>query len=588
MSSAPSGAPTELAPSETRVETPTAVRYLAGFGGLFLVTLGVASVVAAGYQRGWFGAEWGYLFAIAGTALLLFHALRDGETEIRRAYGVLGGLLLLLAVGVSVYPGKPDGSETAVAGQLLLPWGALFGVVALLFIVAFARHETEEPLRGWAHMALLGTGGLLAAATLLVGVFWPDLMAGPGAVFAVLAVAYLCGYFTVARPSDDLPHWAGVGLGVLGGAALTYALFRTIGPELLHRGPDALRNPNQSLNWWSVGGRLLLILLGLSGLLALRATRWPFPVRAGVAAVGLLFAGLFVIALFAKPWTDTPAPYLVPGGLLLGGAGAVFLAVAVGVTADAPVVVLTRRELAAFFYSPIAYVVLFGNALVIGLTFWAFYGFLFGDDPQMARGSVSEPIVGRYWALTMGAAFTVPVLVAAITMRTFSEEKRTGTLEVLLTAPVNDWAVVLSKFTAALAFFMLCWLPSGIYLLGLRYVGGEPFDYRPLLSYYLAMLACGCGFVGFGVFVSSLTKNQIVAAVITFAGLFLMLLTALREGLQGLPQGLRDAIGKFDYFSLWQQALGGQLTASQVCVHLSLGVFWLFLTTKVLEARKWS
>lgn len=579
----------EQAPSETRAETPTVTRYLVGFGGLFLVTLGVASVIAAGYQRGFFGAEWGYLFAATGTALLLFHALRDGDLEIRRAYGALGGLLLLLAVGVGVYPAVPPGGTEAVAGQLLLPWGGLFGLVALLFIVAFARHETEEPLRGWAHMALLGTGGLLSAACVLVGVVWPDLMAGPGAVFAVLGVAYLCGYFTVANPAADLPHWVGMGLGVLGGTALTYALFRTIGPEVLNRGPDALRNPNQTLNWWSVGGRVLLVAVGLSGLLSLRARRWPLPVRVGVAGGGLLFAGLFVIGSFAKPVTETPGPYLVPGGLLLGAAGAVFLAVSVAVTADTPLVVLTRRELTAYFYSPIAYVVLFGQAAIAGVSYLFFVGLLFGGDPELARSPIPEPIVGRYWALGMGAAFTVPVLVAAITMRTFSEEKRSGTLEVLLTAPVNDWAVVLSKFAAALTFFLLCWLPAGVYLVALRYAGGAPFDYRPLLSYYLAMFACGCSFVGFGVFVSSLTRNQIVAAVITFAGIFAMLLTHLRETFALLiGPGIRAALAKFDYFSLWLRALDGQLPVSEVCVQLSLGVLWLFLTVKVLEARKWS
>jgi ABC-type transport system involved in multi-copper enzyme maturation permease subunit len=189
----------------------------------------------------------------------------------------------------------------------------------------------------------------------------------------------------------------------------------------------------------------------------------------------------------------------------------------------------------------------------------------------------------------MGAAFTVPVLAAAITMRSFAEEKKSGTLEVLLTAPVSDWAVVLSKFLAALTFFMLCSLPAAGFLVALRYAGGTPFDYRPLLSYYLAMLACGVSFVGLGIFVSSLTRNQIVAAVATFAGIFTMLLTVLRDLFASAikEQGLRNVLGKFDYFTLWQQSLNGQLPIPEVCVQLSLGVFWLFLTIKVLEARRW-
>lgn len=587
MNTAPSGVGPELAPSETRTETPTFIRYAIGFGGLFFTTLGVASVIAAGYGRGLFGVELGYLLAALGTAMLLFHAVRDGDLEIRRAYGAGAGLLLLLAVGVGVFPAKPEGSDVAVAGQLLLPWGGLLALISLLFIVVYARHETVEPFRSWARMALLGTGGLLAVASVVFGVFAPDQMAGPGAVLGVLGVAYLCGYFTVSDTTEDLPHWVGVGLGVLGGAAAAYALFRTIAPDVLHAGPAALRKPNQSINEWAVFGRLLLILVGLSGLLALRAKRWPLLVRGSVAAAGVAFATLFMVASFAAPVTQPPTPYLVPGGLILGGLGVAFLAVSLAVTVDAPIVVLLRRELAAYFYSPIAYVVLFANALVGGLTYWSFLGdlaLLGGADVQVTP--VPEPILRNHIGLSIIAALAAPVLVAVITMRTFSEEKRSGTLEVLLTAPVNDWAVVLSKFAAALIFFMLCWVPVSLYLLGLRYGGGAPFDYRPLLSYFLAVFVCGCSFVGFGLFISSLTRNQIMAAVGTFAGIFAMFLTLLRNVMR-IDEPWKEVLAKLDYNQLWATALSGQLPVSEVCVQLSLGVFWLFLTVKVLEARRW-
>lgn len=587
MSTATSGVGPEQAPSETRPETPVVVRYLIGFGGLFFTTLGVASVVAAQYDRGPLGSDWGGLLAALGLAMLVFHALRDGDLEVRRAYGVLGLVVLLIAVGVGVFPAKPDGSDAAVAGHLLLPWGVLLGLAALPFLVAFARHETADPYLTWGRVALLGTGGLAAVGCVGLGVFAPSLMAGPGIALGVLGLAYLCGYFSVADAAEELPYWAGVGVGAVGGLAVAYALFRSIAPEVLHAGPAALRDPNQSVNKWSVFGRVLLVLLGLSGLFALWAKRWPLLVRGGVAAVGVGFATVFVVGSFAAPWSDPPDPYLVPGGLLLGGLGAAFLAVAVAVTVDAPVVVLLRRELAAIFYSPVAYVVLFGNALIAGLAYLFFIGLLFGGGAGFQRPTVPEPIVAYYPALTL-AAFIVPVLVAVITMRTFAEEKRSGTLEVLLTAPVNDWAVVLSKFAAALTFFMLCWLPAVGFLVVLRYAGGTPFDYRPLLSYFLALFACGVSFVGLGVFVSSLTRNQIAAAMITFAALFGMLLTRVRERMgMDLPAGVRGVLGKLDYMSLWEQALGGQLPIPEVCVQVSLGVFWLFLTIKVLEARRW-
>jgi len=577
----------EQAPSETRTDAPAAARYLFGFGGLFLVTLGVASVVAAGYGRGPLGAEVGYLVAALGTTLLLFHAFRDGEVEIRRAYGVGGAALLLVAVGVGVFPAKPEASDVGVAGQLLLPWGAVAGLVSLLFLVAFARHETEDPYRTWVRVALLGTGGLLAAGSVFTGIFFPDQMAGPGGVCGLLGAAFLCGYFTVSDASEELPYWAGVGLGALGGFALLYALFRSIGPEVLNDGPAALRKPNQSINEWAVAGRVLLVLLGFGGLGALWAKRWPLLVRASVAGAGVLFATVFVLGSFAKLVPTPPEPYLVPGGLLTAGVGLAFLSLAVAVTVDAPLVVLVRRELASYFYSPIAYVLLFGVAVVSGLMYWLFKSYLpFGGGEDVPIGSVPEPILRQHMGLSIVAALITPVLVAVITMRTFSEEKRTGTLEVLLTAPVNDWAVVLSKFAAAFVMYLLCWLPSVVYLVALRYAGGSPFDYRPLLAYFPAVLACGVSFVGFGVFVSSLTRNQILAAVGTFAGLFAMFLTLLRETLS-ISADWKNVLAKVDYATLWGNSLTGKLPVPETCIQLSLGVFWLFLTAKVLEARRW-
>ncbi len=199
-----------------------------------------------------------------------------------------------------------------------------------------------------------------------------------------------------------------------------------------------------------------------------------------------------------------------------------------------------------------------------------------------------EPIVQNYWGATVGAAFGVVFLVPALTMRAFSEEKRTGTLEVLMTAPVSEVPVVLGKFIAGLVFFMLSWLPLGLYLVALRVEGGQPFDYRPLLSYYLALAACGAGFIGMGLFFSSLTRSQVVAAMLTFAGMFAMLMTVAVSQLEMFGPGLRAALGRLDFFTLWSRALAGQLPVTDVLIHLSLAVFWLFLTVKVLEARKWS
>jgi ABC-type transport system involved in multi-copper enzyme maturation permease subunit len=147
---------------------------------------------------------------------------------------------------------------------------------------------------------------------------------------------------------------------------------------------------------------------------------------------------------------------------------------------DRPLIVLTRRELGAFFYSPIAYMV------IIGLTLVGWFMFASFVDQLARAGQVMEPIVARYilhFIPVICLIFVVPV----VTMRLLSEEKRSGTLEVLLTAPVNEVSVVLSKFVAALIFYTIALAPWWLFLVALRVFGKQPFAYRPMLSFLIAL-----------------------------------------------------------------------------------------------------
>lgn len=594
-----SGGAGELAPSETRAETLTLTRIVCGFGGLFLFTLGVASVIAARYEYGLLGANWGYLSAFVGLGLLFIHSVRDTDPEVRRVYGLAGVLFLLLAVGVGVYPAKPDGAAAPVAGQLLLPWGALFGFVSLLFLVPFARNETAEPYRSWAHFVLLGTGGLLCVSAVLCGVISPAGLVAPAIILGLLGVAFLCGYFSVSDSSQDLPYWAATGLGVLGVATVVYAVGRTIGPTVLFDSVAALKKPNQQYDIWKVCGYTAMGLLGLSGLLALRSKTFPNYLRYGLPLIGLAFAAVMFAPLLLAVMnslagtkttilTTAPSPFLVPGGVVLTALGLAFAAVSLGVTSDSPLVVLTRRELAAFFYSPIVYIVLAGSAVAAALGNLLFL-------PYVLENTIPEPILAAHVGLGILAGIICLFVVPALTMRAFSEERRTGTFEMLLTAPVTEWAILLSKFVATLFVYMLTWLPPVVFLIVL-YVVGKPFDVRPLLSYLLAVAAAGCGFVAMGLFFSSLTRNQVVAAVLTFAGmtgLFLIgyvprVMESFRDLSPEVTTGLNAVFGRFGFMPMWTAALNGQLELPAVIVYLSMAVFWLVLTVKVLEARKWS
>lgn len=572
----------ELAPSEVRVVPPTATRVLGGFG-LFFLSVGTVAVIARQYQYGLLPESWGYVIGMIGLTALFVHAARDNDIEIRRLFGGFAAAVLIGAVITSLYPGKPGGASSGSVGAYFLPYGAAAGLVSLLFFIPFARHETEEPFRRLTHALLLALGSALCLGAVVTGVVYPAFLIGPGVVLALLGLGFIGAYLAQTDTATGPGFKAAVGLGLLGGLAVLVAVGRSVVPTVLYEGPDALKTPLQTYDWWKVAARAVPILAGLwIAASALRAST-PAWLKGVALILGLAIAGVFIAGSFAKPVHNPPAAYLVPYGLILGTIGFLYLAVALGTVSDAPLVVLTRRELAAYFYSPIAYVLLFGMAFTSGVGYLTFVGQL------VSAGAVREPILRENMGYGILAAFQVLFLVPALTMRLFSEEKRTGTLEVLLTAPVNEGTVVLSKFLACWAFYMVCWLPGGLYLIALWVVGGAPFDYLPILSYYLAVAVCGAAFIGLGILFSSLTANQLVSAALTFAVMFFLLLTIVlrREGVQ-LSETLQTALGKFDFLTLWQQALAGQLAVSDVLVFASLAGFGLFLTVKVLETRRWA
>jgi ABC-2 type transport system permease protein len=246
---------------------------------------------------------------------------------------------------------------------------------------------------------------------------------------------------------------------------------------------------------------------------------------------------------------------------------------------DRQFVVMTRRELAAYFYSPVAYLVLLMTAPIAGLAYIFFYH-------NLQREQV-EPIVTNYLG-DLFSVLTVTFIVPALTMRLVSEERRTGTYEVLMSAPVGEVPVVLSKLVGSLIFFMLTWGVWAVFLLALRADQEQGFEYRPLLSYYLAVAASGLSFLAMGLFFSCVTRSQIVAAVLTFAGMLFWLFVFFAARL--IPPGSewRAISSHLAYVNLWWDALGGRLHLRDVMIQLSVAAFWTFLAVKVLEARRWS
>lgn len=581
-------APIETPPSPIVAEGPTFAR-IVGFIGLFGAVLGLVVIVttrAVGPR--WVPEGFGYIFGGLGLALMLYHAIIDGEQEVRRMYGMLAALLLLVGVAFGVLPGPFESGGVKETGYYLVPWGLAAGLLALLFGVPFTRHETDTLLRDIALYTLLGVGGVLCVGVAAWGIFInPDFLTGPGIPLAVLGIAFICAFLSQTDTSEGLGYTVAFALGALGGAVLFYAFARTVFPTVLFEGPNALRKANQSLDRWRALGRALVILVAL-GVVALGALgRFSLWLRATLAGVGIIVAGVFLAASFGTQLTVSPKPFLVPGGLILGAIGLVYLAVSLGVCSESQFVTLTRRELSAYFFSPIGYLVIAGMAMTEGLAYMSFVERLAVNSAQ--GGAIPEPIV-RMYIVSLWPVLGLTVLVPLLTMRLVSEERRTGSIEVLFTVPVSEWVVIISKFLATWVMFMLCWVPMGLFLIVLRVEGGAPFDYRPLLGFYVALAVTGAGFVAMGLFFSTITKNQIIAGVLTAVVMFFLLFGYLvGEGtVSFLGPTVRLVMKKVSYLDVWTEALGGQLPVQYLFVWASVTVLWIFLSIKVLEARRWS
>jgi ABC-2 type transport system permease protein len=237
---------------------------------------------------------------------------------------------------------------------------------------------------------------------------------------------------------------------------------------------------------------------------------------------------------------------------------------------------IVGREWRAYFLSPLAYVILAAFLLMNGMIFSAIVAFL--NTPGAPKGQALPFLFTNtyFWIFNL---FVVPI----ITMRLFAEERKTGTFETLLTSPVSEATVVLGKFTGALGFFLTLWAPTLIYVWILR--SQTPIDLGPVAAGYLAITMIGSYFLAIGIFASTLTKNQIVAAILAFAMLIPVFSAGLLETLSNDPKKT-ETLG---YLNLWdhmEEFSRGVVDTRRIVYYLSATVFFLYLTVVSLSAKK--
>lgn len=240
--------------------------------------------------------------------------------------------------------------------------------------------------------------------------------------------------------------------------------------------------------------------------------------------------------------------------------------------------ILFRRQLAAYFCSPLAYVTMVVFLTVSGLSFCK----------KMSQSLEEQMQIGELMFGSVFFWFVVLVSITLITMNLLAEEKRTGTIEMLLTAPVMDIEVVLAKYFGALTFFILMCAPTALYVVIMKAFSFnfDPLDIMPVIGGYLVFLLISAFYIAFGLLASSLTRSQMAAAMLCFAGICLAFFS---ENFQYIVHG-RHAEIILGYVSSVEHILDfsqGIVDTRPVVFYLSGVIFLLFTTVKVVEARQW-
>jgi ABC-2 type transport system permease protein len=230
--------------------------------------------------------------------------------------------------------------------------------------------------------------------------------------------------------------------------------------------------------------------------------------------------------------------------------------------------VFCKKELRTFFDSHIAYIVITIFLLICG---WFFFSDLFLVNQASMRN--------LFGIIPFIFMFFVP----AVTMRLISEEKRSGTIEVLVTFPVKDHEIILGKFLAGLILIAVAVILTLVYAITLSGIGD--FDFGSVVSGYVGLILLGAAYLSIGIFTSSLTENQIVAFITSFVIIFALFM--LDKVLMFMPTLLASFLEYLSVSYHFSNISRGVIDSRDVIYYLSLIFFFLFLAVRSLENRKW-
>ncbi len=244
--------------------------------------------------------------------------------------------------------------------------------------------------------------------------------------------------------------------------------------------------------------------------------------------------------------------------------------------------VLLEREMKSYFYSPIAYIVLCFFMALAGFNAYFVLNALLRQPTEVS-------LVEAFFYNVLFWFVFLPVI-PFITMRLYSEEFKSGTIETLMTAPVEDWQVVLSKFAGALLFYLVLWLPTAFLFIIYEAVTKQPAAPAPGLYFgvYLLLFLMGTFYLSLGCLASVVTRNQIIAAIVTFV----LVMAVFFSGLLGyilpnLTQGTRDLVEYFSSFDHMHDYARGLISTKPIVFYVSMTVFLQVVTYHIFQFRKW-
>jgi ABC-2 type transport system permease protein len=246
---------------------------------------------------------------------------------------------------------------------------------------------------------------------------------------------------------------------------------------------------------------------------------------------------------------------------------------------------IAGKELRGYFASPMGYILIGLFALLFGAFFRVYLTGFAEQSQRMAMGGGGNINVNEY--LIRGVLHNVAIIILfvmpLVTMRTYAEEKRSGTMELLLTSPVTDFQIIMGKFLGAMGLYASMLGVTLIHMVLLFWVS-QP-EWMPILTSYLGLLLMGGCFMAIGLLISSLTKNQIVAVVATFA-VFMMfwMVNWIAQFMSPTSQAILNYLSITGHL---EDFMGGVIDTKHLVYYISFIAFGLFLTARSVDVERW-